>query len=88
MSKNVTVRLLVCLGVMSLGVGVARAASCEEYAEQAVIAAHQNWSYGCGYHGLRWSASYRVHYDWCMSVGPARAFPERMERARAIRACR
>ena len=61
---------------------------CNEYANQAVISAMQNRSYGCGFTGLRWSSSYRVHYSWCITVPQPVSLQERLARQAGIKSCR
>jgi hypothetical protein len=60
-----------------------RAASrefCEEYARAAIIQVRGGLSNrGCigGMEGARWSAEYRVHFDWCLGASFAAAGAER-----------
>ncbi|MDR3461958.1 MAG: hypothetical protein P4L76_06570 [Beijerinckiaceae bacterium] len=89
MSKISIRAMLLCLALTGAGTGIAQAAGgCVEYANQAVISAAQNRDWGCGFHGLRWSMSFEEHFGWCRSVGAAAAYPERLERQRALHACR
>ena len=41
-----------------------------------------------GMEGSRWSADFRVHYDWCLGAAPAAAAEERAARTVHIRRCR
>jgi hypothetical protein len=41
-----------------------------------------------GMEGARWSADFRVHYDWCLGASPAAAAEEREARTIHIRRCR
>jgi hypothetical protein len=41
-----------------------------------------------GLEGARWSADYRVHFDWCLGASPAAAESERGIRTGYLRGCR
>lgn len=41
-----------------------------------------------GLSGTRWSADYRLHFDWCLGAAYAAAQAERGARTAYIRACR
>jgi hypothetical protein len=41
-----------------------------------------------GMEGARWSADFRVHYDWCLGASPGAAAEEREARTIHIRRCR
>ena len=38
--------------------------------------------------GARWTADFRVHFDWCLSAAPAAVEAERNARTNWIRSCR
>lgn len=38
--------------------------------------------------GPRWTTDYRVHFDWCLGVGPGVVAAERAARTNWLRACR
>jgi hypothetical protein len=38
--------------------------------------------------GPRWTADYRVHFDWCLQTPPAAVEAERAARTNWIRSCR
>lgn len=41
-----------------------------------------------GLEGARWSADYRVHFDWCLGASPMAVESERGNRTGFLRACR
>lgn len=41
-----------------------------------------------GMEGARWSADFRVHYDWCLGANPGAAAEEREARTIHLRRCR
>ncbi len=41
-----------------------------------------------GLEGARWSADYRVHFDWCLGAPYGAAQGERAARTRHLRRCR
>jgi len=41
-----------------------------------------------GMEGSRWSADFRVHYDWCLGASAEAAAGERAVRTEHIRTCR
>ncbi len=60
---------------------------CNEYSNQAMIAAAQNMSHGCGFGGPRWGLDYQVHYNWCLSAPHGAVLQERLARAAGIVQC-
>lgn len=79
---------LIGLVLTATGSSLAHAGGCFEYANQAVISAAQNRAWGCGYYGLRWTENFNAHLAYCRRVGYPAAYPERIERQRALHACR
>ena len=43
---------------------------CHDYARQAVKAAKENVSLGCGFTGARWTDQHASHNNWCRSLSP------------------
>jgi hypothetical protein len=80
--------------LLDAGLTASRAASrefCEEYARAAIVQVRGGLSNrGCisGMEGARWSAEYRVHYDWCLGASFAAAAAERDARTNYLRTCR
>ncbi len=87
-------------GVLGVGVVLALAASsaqaappgfCREYARAALNQVRGALAIPrCrrGMEGARWSADFRVHYDWCLGATPDAAAGERAVRTEHIRTCR
>lgn len=63
---------------------------CEDYAHGAIIQVRgglNNPRCVSGMQGARWSAEWRVHYNWCLGVGPREAEAERNIRTAFLRGC-
>jgi hypothetical protein len=83
-------------GILSLSlaapvpVGAADPAFCKQYARAAlahVRAALASPHCGAGLQGVRWSAEFSVHYEWCLGASPQVTVAERDARARYLRGC-
>lgn len=64
-------------------------AFCLDYAAQAVSAARESETLGCGHAGDRWSTDETRHLDWCLSRGAEEGPPnaEAAARVRALEDC-
>ena len=65
-------------------------ASCRRYARTALRQVHRAMARpacAAGLQGLRWSADYRTHYDWCLGTTFAATLTERDERIAYLREC-
>jgi len=88
------------LSLVGAGVAVAVAASaaqgappgfCRDYANAALNQVRGALSIPrcrAGMEGTRWSAEFRVHYDWCLGATPEAAAGERDARTEHLRRCR
>ena len=88
------------VGVIGAGLVLAMAASTAQAAPPPFCRGYANASLNqvrtalaiprCrpGMEGARWSADFRVHYDWCLGASPRAAAEEREARTIHIRRCR
>jgi len=79
------------LAALPLAAQAADPAFCRGYAEAAinqVRGALNNPNCARGLQGTRWSADYKVHFDWCLTVPPGAAESERVARTEYLRGCR
>ena len=74
-------------GVRPTNQRVSRQSLCADYARTAVEQNDLNLLNRCGYGGSRWSAQYKDHYRWCVSVGRKARRTERVTRERALSKC-
>jgi len=82
--------MMICAAVLAGSALPALADSpqyCAEYSNQAMIAASQNMSHGCGFTGGRWGLDYQTHYNWCVSAPHDAVVQERQLRAAGIVQC-
>jgi hypothetical protein len=92
-AMHVTV-LAGAMGAALLLVPTAQAADpgfCHDYAEAAVRQVRGGLNYPrCvpGMRGARWSADFRVHFEWCRGVSREEADQERDVRTEFLRRCR
>jgi hypothetical protein len=90
------VRVAAAIGVAAIcsGLTAAQAADaeyCKGYASAAlnqVRGARSNPACASAAQGARWSADYRVHYDWCLGQSFAATGEERDARTNYLRSCR
>jgi hypothetical protein len=63
---------------------------CREYATAAVRQVELAKSVAACNRGVgaRWTAEYRVHFDWCLGAAPGAVEAERTARTNWIRSCR
>ena len=64
---------------------------CRGYAQAAinqVRGALNNPNCARGLQGARWSADFKVHFDWCLTAAPGAAETERIARTEYLRGCR
>ncbi len=66
---------------------VERGASCDAYANLAVLQNQAAIDKGCGFTGGRWSADYAGHRQWCMAVRPEDSVAEVEIRDQALGQC-
>jgi hypothetical protein len=63
---------------------------CKQYARAALVQVHgvlASPRCGAGLQGMRWSAEFPIHYEWCLGVSVAAASAERDARAQRLQAC-
>ena len=63
---------------------------CRDYARAAVSQVETTRSIPACNRGVgaRWTADYRVHFDWCLGAAPGAVDAERAARTKWIRSCR
>ncbi len=77
--------------LMPLAAQAADPGFCRGYAEAAinqVRGALSNPNCARGLQGTRWSADFKVHFDWCLTQSPGAAESERVARTEYLRGCR
>ena len=80
-----------CLAMAGASAQAAPPGFCRGYANAALNQVRAALSIpGCrgGMEGSRWSADFRVHYDWCLGASPGAAEEERAARTGHLRRCR
>lgn len=92
-------KILLCLSLLALPltslaghdswrIGAAQHNWATYYAETAVRQARAALRLGCGYHGARWLAHYRPHYDWALRKPRRSGEVEIDRRDRGLQDCR
>ena len=64
------------------------ASACQNYANAAINALHEEQQLGCGFSGPRWSADYQAHYNACIGFNQATRDNETNGRSQDIAACK
>jgi hypothetical protein len=95
MSTSLCLKLIsTAAGLLLASVTAASAAgerACEDYAHAAIVQVRGGLSIPrCepGMRGARWSAEWRVHYDWCRGASYPELAAERDARTDYLRHCR
>jgi hypothetical protein len=73
-----------------LAVHAADPVFCKQYARTALVQVHgvlASPRCGAGLQGMRWSAEFPIHYEWCLGVSVAAASAETDARAQRLQAC-
>ncbi len=91
--KSITTTLLFLVPAVlaCTGADAAPAGFCRDYARAALNQVQIGLSTpACrpGLEGTRWSADFRVHFDWCLGVPVGAAGAERGARTAYLRSCR
>lgn len=66
---------------------LAKCASCDGYARDAVAAHERNGSLGCGFGGDRWSQNFAGHRAWCIGAAQSQIDAERAARNTLLQQC-
>jgi len=87
---RVSILLSTLAAMMPLAAQAADPASCRDYATAAIRqirGAINNSRCLPGLQGARWSADFKVHYDWCLTANYAAMSTERDARTAYLRSC-
>ena len=88
-SIRTSAAVLLCIAAAALPLPArAQMASCNWYADTALLQQQENEQKKCGFTGPEWNASRQAHLTWCATQVPERWRSEAQKRRQQLAACK